>query len=45
MHEGRGGGDFSNVLSIKLVANLRREMQHVKRGRAQHSDCSQQARI
>lgn len=25
MHEGRGGGTFSNVHSIKLVANLRRE--------------------
>lgn len=35
MHEGRGGGTFSNVHSIKLVANLRRDTRRVERRVAQ----------
>jgi len=45
MHEGRGGETFSSAHSMKLAANLRREMQNVKRGRVQHSDCRQQTQI
>lgn len=37
------GGTFSSVHSIKLAANLRREMQNVKRGRVQRRACRQQA--
>lgn len=32
MHEGRGGGTFSSVHSIKLVANPRRDTRGVKAG-------------
>lgn len=41
----RVGGTFSSVHSIKLAANFRREMQNVKRGWVQHSDCRQQTQI
>lgn len=40
-----GGDTFSSVHSIKLAANLRREMQNVKRGRVQRSDCRQQTQM
>lgn len=39
------GDTFSSVHSIKLAANLRREMQNVKRGRVQRSDCRQQTQM
>lgn len=42
MHEGRGGGTFSSVHSIKMVANPRRDTRRVKRGPAQRSDWSEQ---